>query len=280
MSLRTSDDLKPEFRFNKMRIEFAELEPRKLMVATPRFGAAQTGIYSDAFDNLRIVMNQYNLTMDRVRVDNDSYIPRARNTLVDEFLRTDFTHLLFWDADIGATPDDVLGLLLLADPKSDKDIVCGLYPKKHIRWDKVCAAARQGYKADDLENFVGDSVFNPINLSGSHDLYTPMEVSECGTGFMMIQRHVFERFAKAYPERAYRTDHHGEGFTGAYFLGEIEPVSKRLLTEDYNFCRLARAIGLKVWVAPWMNLSHFGNYEYVGNPAAVSALVKPIPNAA
>lgn len=257
----------------KLRVSQEELQARKLFVATPRYGAVSCGVYADAFDDLRIVAERNGLTLLRSHVDNDSCIARARNTLADEFLRSDCTHLLFWDGDIEATPDDVLGLVVLADPKSDKDVVCGLYPKKHIRWDKVVAAVKAGIEADQLEQFIGDFVFNPIGLEGSHDLYTPMEVTECGTGFMLIQRHVFEKFMGAYPERSYRTDHHGgQGQTGCFFLDEIDPESRRFLTEDYNFCRLVRAIGLKVWVAPWMNLNHFGAYKFMGNPGAVSSL--------
>lgn len=264
-----------------LRISQAELQARKLFVATPRYGGVSCGVYADAFDDLRMVMDRYGVQMLRGRVDNDSCIARARNTLADEFQRSDCTHLLFWDGDIEAKPDDVIGLLALADPNSDKDVVCGLYPKKHIRWDKVVAAVKMGIEADQLEQFIGDSVFNPIGMTGSHDLYTPMEVTECGTGFMLIQRHVFEEFSRAYPERAYRTDHHGgKGWTGCYFLDEIDPESRRFLTEDYNFCRLIRAIGLKVWVAPWINLNHFGTFKYVGNAAAVSSLVEPARSAA
>lgn len=264
-----------------IRIDLENLLPRKLMIATPMYGAQSYDAYNCARDDLKAVMGAYGLTVANISVRNDSAVPRARNTLADEFMRTDFTHLLFWDADVvPPSPDAALALLNLADPASDKDVVCGLYPKKHIRWDKVHAAVLQGVPADQLEHFVGDMVFNPIGLVGEHDLYTPMDVVECGTGFMMIQRHVFERFAIAYPERQYRSVYRtGEhGWTRCYFIDEI--ADERFLTEDYNFCRLVRAAGMKVWVAPWLNLDHIGNYQFRGNPAAVSSIVKPVSEAA
>jgi hypothetical protein len=49
---------------------------------------------------------------------NESLITRARNYLVDEFLRSGFTHLLFIDSDIHYSPQDVLALLAL-----DKDVI-------------------------------------------------------------------------------------------------------------------------------------------------------------
>lgn len=246
------------------------------MVATPTHTAGGVDAFYEARDDLQSVMDKNGLVMRKATVRGDSCVSRARNTLVDEFFRSDCTHLLFIDSDIGFTPADVLALLILADPASDKDVIGGLYPKKHIRWDKVHAAVQQGLPADDLENFVGDMVFNPTGVSGSYDLYSPLEVSECGTGFLMIQRHVFEKFKQSYPELAYRIDHHGKNeWSHCFFDNEIDPVSKRFLTEDYNFCRLIRNIGLKVWVAPWLNLDHYGNYRYVGNPGAVSSLSQP-----
>lgn len=265
----------------RLRINLEDLRQRKLFIATPRYGAQLWGGYADSMDDLRTVMAKWQLDLKIAKVDNDSCVARARNTLADEFLRSDCTHMLFWDGDIRATPDNVFGLLSVADPKSDKDVVCGLYPKKHIRWDKVEAAVKQGVDPEDLKEFVGDMVFNPVGLSGQHDLYSPLEVSECGTGFMLIQRKVFAEFILAYPERAYRVDHiPDQEWSWAFFLEEIDPVSRRLLTEDYNFCRLVRAIGLKVWVCPWMNLSHYGGFEYVGNAGAVSSLIKPAAEAA
>lgn len=256
----------------KLRIAQEELQKRSLFVASPMYAGACYGLYANSLMKLGITCAQQGLTMRFDPVFNESNVVRARNTLADVFMRTDFTHLLFIDADIEFTPEDVLTLLVLADPASNRDVVCGLYPKKHIRWDKVHAAAVQGYGPDDLEEFVGDMVFNPTGLRGEHDLFDPLEVAECGTGFMMIQRRVFDRFLDAYPEEYYLA---GKSKVGYFFANWVDPVSHRLLTEDYNFCRIVRNLGMGVWVAPWLCLNHLGYYRFKGNAGAVSALVQP-----
>ena len=66
---------------------------------------------------------------------NESLITRARNTLVSMMLdQTDFaaTHLLFIDADIGFSWQNVERLIC-----ADKDVVCGVYPRKHIHLEKI-----------------------------------------------------------------------------------------------------------------------------------------------
>ena len=51
----------------------------------------------------------------------------------------------------------------------------------------------------------------------------------------------------------------------AYFDCIIDPDSKRYLSEDYMFCQWARKIGLKIWMCPWMKLTHQGAYMFGGS---------------
>jgi len=106
-------------------------------------------------------------------------------------------------------------------------------------------------------------------------------VLEGGTGFMMIQRHVFEKWNEAYPELLYTPDHNrsahfdGQRKIMCYFDTVIEDQHNRYLSEDYMFCQWSRKIGLKIWMCPWMVMSHQGAYGFNGNLPAVSA----VPNA-
>ena len=40
--------------------------------------------------------------------------------------------------------------------------------------------------------------------------------------------------------------------------------SDRYLSEDYAFCQLARHIGEKIYLCPWMQLGHVGTYVFDG----------------
>src|SRR5688572_15823254 len=127
---------------------------------------------------------------------NESLITRARNYLTDDFLRSDCSHLLFIDSDIGFNADTVMQMLALSDPDSEYDVLCAPYPKKTIAWEKIKAAVDMGAGDNDpnnLQKFVGDYVFNPANMGVKEiRLDQPLEVLESGTGFMMIQRKVLE----------------------------------------------------------------------------------------
>ena len=213
---------------------------------------------------------------------NESLIQRARNYIVDEFLRSDCTHLLFIDADIGFDPRDALALLALQISDPEKyDVVCGPYPKKTIAWEKVAAAAQAGVGVEnpfDLEKFTSDFVFNPVGGIKQFKLAEPVEVAEGGTGFMLITRGALEKYRDAYPELAYRPDHvRTEQFDGtrdihAFFDCVIDPESRRYLSEDYFFCKMARKAGLSVWMCPWMKINHVGSYIFKGDMGSLGQL--------
>jgi len=258
----------------EINVSIEELRKRKIMVATPMYGGMCTGQYTRSTSDLAVLCEKYGMDLRFHYLYNESLITRARNYLADEFLRSDCTHLMFIDADIGFDPNDVIALSIIAETGSDKNVVCGPYPKKCISWEKIKRAVDKGVADKDpnvLENYVGDYVFNPANDTTEIRLDEPAEVLECGTGFMIVQREVFVKFAEVYSDRSYLPDHvRTEHFDGtreihAYFDCVIDPKTKRYLSEDYMFCQYVRNMGMKVWLCPWMRLSHMGSYNFGGS---------------
>ncbi len=262
-----------------VNMSWEELRKRKLFVATPMYGGQCTGPYMKSMMNLAVYCAQNGIHMQSHFMFNESLVQRARNYLTDQFMESDCTHLMFIDADIGFEPQDVMLLLALQseDPAADPyDIVTGPYPKKTIAWEKVKTAVDRGVadeNPNELENYVGDFVFNPILNNGQTgiSLDKPVEIGEGGTGFMMIRRSTLEKFATTYPEQSYRPDSpRSESWNGsreivAFFDCIIEKETKRYLSEDYMFCHYARAAGMKVWMCPWMRLTHYGSYAFSGS---------------
>lgn len=97
----------------------------KLFVATPMYGGFSHGLYLKSCLDLQTLCSKHGIECRFSFLFNESLITRARNYLVDEFLRSDCTHLMFIDADINYNPIDILALLTI-----DKDIIGAPYPKK------------------------------------------------------------------------------------------------------------------------------------------------------
>ena len=263
----------------EMNIE--QLRGKKIFLATPMYGGVCHGAYTKALADLMILATKHAIDIKLYFMFNESLITRARNYLADEFLRSGYDYLLFIDSDIHFEAQDVLVLSHFAINNDNMDVICGPYPKKAISWEKIKQAVDRGFADKNpllLEEFVGDYVFNPADGITQFKIDEPVEVKEGGTGFMLIKRTAFEAWDKAYPERSYKPDHvRTKSFDGsreimAYFDCVIDPESKRYLSEDYMFCQHSRAIGLKVWMLPWIKLKHAGTYIFGGSLAALAAV--------
>ena len=265
----------------EIKIDVNELRKRKLFVAAPMYGGQCAGLFCRSTNDLSAAAVHYGIELRYYYLFNESLITRARNYCVDEFLRSDCTHLMFIDSDIGFNAQDVITMLAMMGEDSEYDILCGPYPKKCIAWEKIKVAVDKGIADKDpnvLEKFVGDYVFNPAGGQTEIPIGEPVEVLESGTGFMMIQRRAFEKYKEAYPQFMYKPDHvRTAAFDGsreimAYFDCIIDPETKRYLSEDYMFCQYARKAGCKVWLAPWIQLQHVGSYIFGGSLADLAAV--------
>lgn len=292
----------------KIEISIDELRKKKLFLATPMYGGQCAGMYSKSIADLSALCAKYGIPLQLYYLFNESLITRARNYCVDEFMRSDATHLMFIDSDIGFNPQDVIAMLALMTDESPYDVLGGPYPKKCISWEKIKQAVDKGVADENpgqLENYVGDYVFNPKSGQREIPLGEPVEVLELGTGFMMVRRKTFEDYAKAYPHLSYKPDHvRTEHFDGtreihAYFdcvidrgygyenlhqlLADVAEgkeglqdiakkmiageahSSKRYLSEDYMFCYNVARMGGRGWLCPWMKLQHVGSYIFGGS---------------
>ena len=293
----------------QLQVKVEDLRKCKLFVATPMYGGNCSGLYMKACLDLQGICLQYGIEVKFSFLFNESLITRARNYLVDEFLRSGSTHLLFIDSDILFEPQDILALIAL-----DKDVIGGPYPKKAINWKNIALSLVKNPMTSlgDLEALAGDYVFNPVPGTKQFRVNEPLEVMEIGTGFMLVKREVFDKFKEAYPKLNYKPDHVGQAnFDGsryihAYFdtvidngytyddmyrlmkdvaagvegskekaaqmLEAEKTASHRYLSEDYMFCQYARKIGVQIWLCPWMKTTHIGTYGFQGNMPKIAEL--------
>ena len=231
-----------------------------IMIATPMYGGQCTGEYALSLAKTAIMLHDLGYKYYIETIFNESLIPRGRNMLAKSFMeKPDMDYLLFIDADIGFTELDVLRLLL-----AERDMSAGIYPKKRINWDVV----RKAVKADkeDLADYTGDFVFNLISRDedGEPDTDGMLEVKQVGTGFMMISRKVFETIAPHVPTyKEHRDD--GSLFEAKDYFQIGVGERGFYVSEDYFFCNLWRKYGGKIFMNPYIKLTHTGTYVFRGN---------------
>ena len=236
-----------------------------LFIATPMYGGLCYGTYFESMLKLQAWLIHKDIDAYFSFLYNESLITRGRNTLVNDFLKGEATHMMFIDADISFDPAHFFKML-----DADVDIICGLYPKKEINWGAVSFAIEKKVPQDQLKYFTGEYVVNMVGDAKSQlvPLDKPFEIQHGGTGFMLIKREVFDTLKDKCPSYVHNMNdvndnsNMGDKIT-EYFATSIDDKG-HLLSEDYHFCKLARDNGIKVWGAAWAQLVHTGTYQYSG----------------
>jgi hypothetical protein len=239
-------------REEQARLE--RLKSRTVMIATP-IARAPVWQYTVALAETCVLLQGLGIRFYYVSIVGLSNLPRVRNMLTARFLASDATDLMFIDDDIGWDQNDVVRLLA-----SEQLLVAGVGRKKADNSHEVSGWCCQ-FLPDATQRLRVDAMGN-------------VEVARVGTGFMRIQRRVFEELINRYPE------------TKGSAAPELPPEQDRFyhrffqfgadeLTEDYVFCDRWRAIGGHLFIDPSLKLMHVGEKAYAG---AIAELIgTPLP---
>jgi hypothetical protein len=229
----------------------------KVLVATPAYGGQLFAGYFLSVMKFERACRARGIRVEYQTCSNESLIPRARNTLADTFMNaTDFTHLLFIDADIEFDPDDIFRML-----DADRPIIGGAYPLKTIDWDAVAAVARANpnASAEALKAASRQSVFIAMPHGGEQerDQGSIVETRYAGTGLLLIQRQVLERMRAAHPDDVYNAK-------GSMYFRYFDAETKYgvYLSEDYWFCERWREMGGRIHVLTDAKTRHWGTYIF------------------
>jgi len=154
----------------------------------------------------------------------------SRDVLTAHFLRSNATHLLWVDSDIGWGSADLDELLA-----ANRDFVSGNYSRKQD--DRALASEVREHREGKL-----------------------IEAKYAAAGFVLLTRSCVERLVRAHPELKYETPH---GSAWALWSPIFE---KRPLGEDISFSRRWQALGEKVWVHSEVIVRHYGETVYLPHP--------------
>ena len=252
----------------------------KLYLGMPMYGGMLGENTLHGVLGLQAWTTQVGVGMKLQTMGNESLITRARNTITTLFLDDqDYvgSHLLFIDADIGFVPENIERLI-----RADKDIACGIYPRKCIHWNQVIDAVKNNPKITEEEVSYKALGYN-LNFKDPHNIRLIggfCEVMEAATGMMLIKRDVFKKMQQAYPERKYKSDQivNGGRFKSdncydLFGVGKIDwDEEERYLSEDYYFSRLWSKIGGKIWADVAAPLVHQGNMHFKGHVGTIFSI--------
>ncbi len=226
--------------FAEMRDGPVSAQPH-VMLATPAYNPP--GL---EFINIRDMIAQdlqaHAIACTTLTSPGDSLVMRGRHTLMAEFLKSACTHLLFWDVDIEPKDPSIVRQMLM----TGHDIVGGACPFRGDGGGVVC-----NIRQIDKDRGMIDT-----------DEVQCVEVSEIGTGFLLMSRKAIVKMCEAHPELMYFSDLPSGYGEPMWSLFDTVIVDRRFLSEDYFFCRLWRGVGGSVYVYVPFEARHWGRKGY------------------
>ena len=234
---------------------------KSVMIGTPMYGGSCSYVYTNSLITNLFDLKNHNIDTSWCFVYNDSLITRARNYIVDYFLNSNCTHLMFIDADISFPSDSIRKLLDV-----EKDFVCASYPKKNIDWNNISKKINEVKNEDELRKLGSSYVItyldsNNIPLPDENAL---IEVKQSGTGFMLISRQVFEILKSKLPKtRGSNFGKYDHWYT-EFFRTDIDSDGV-FQSEDWFFCNQWVNLNEKIYLKTDINLGHVGSYLYEGD---------------
>ncbi len=203
------------------------------MIATPSYDGKVDAWYSNSVLMADRACRDLGIELDPIYVCYDAIVSKARNDLFAYAFRHDFDELVYVDADIAWGPDQLLKLL-----SHPVDVVGGIYPKK---------TPQEDYPV----NFISDKIKLQDGL---------LEVASLPTGFLRISKQAIKIFWEK--SSSYTVNKENEEYKMVFEPGI---VGGRFISEDIIFCLKWREWGYKVYLDPYIKLSHIGPNVYSGN---------------
>ena len=209
-----------------------------VLIGTPAYG----GMVHCDFVNSVLAYRHAQIQFTLMTIGNESLITRARNTILSEFMvRTEFSHLLFLDADVKLPAKGLRRMLA-----SGRDVV-------------GAPVALKGRSANGGRNF---NIGRLVGEDGP--LY---QVEHIGTAALLLTRKAVEALAMDAREdgRIYSRGYHvrGEDMQASvhYDVFRTGVVGDEYLSEDFWACRELRRLGFPVHVDPTIVTRHSGMLE-------------------
>lgn len=217
-----------------------------MVIATPMYGGKADNEHMLSCMRLQESLLRAGMDFEWLTVQNESLIARARNVIARNFLvqphLSGFDALLFIDADIEFTPQDVSALWNL-----DKPVAGGCYSRKRPgEVPKVWYGGRE----------------EPLSAFTS-----PFKADRLETGFLMIRRAVFQQMigdgrVRDYDESGQCWELFNTPVVNYPGMNYGDYRDRYMVSEDYYFTDLWKACGGELWVDPGIHLRHWGRMAF------------------
>jgi hypothetical protein len=235
----------------------------KIMIATPAYGEVFYTPYVSSMLKLSRVLQKRGIDF-AFNAISYSEIAESRNFLLTHWYdKTDATHLLFVDADMGFPSELITDMLELARP-----LVGVVYPKRTLDMKKVAELAAASQDGPRALAKAQDFVLRPLRgarPSASRPGF--LEVEACGSGILLIERGCIATMLEQLPQisdaKAKTTSPLAKNLDRLIRAFDIAFVDGLRLSEDFSFCyRWRHGCKGEVWASIAHEVAHIGLHRF------------------
>ncbi|HET7847983.1 MAG TPA: hypothetical protein VFL51_02875 [Pseudolabrys sp.] len=233
-----------------------------ITVATPAFGEMFYTPYVQSVLRLQRALHQRSFTMSHASASY-AHINEARNYLLTRWYdKSDASHLLFVDADMGFEPQLILDMLAF-----DKPVIGVVYTKRQIDLKRLAEAAAKGERPERAIARAHDFIVRPLRGRAPRRIKGFQEVAGCGTGIMLIKREAIATMLKTLPEisepTAGRASPLTAGLERMIRVFDNLAVNGALLVNDFAFCHRWQALCKgELWARVDQQVTHIGLHRF------------------
>lgn len=229
----------PSNRVKKEKDEEKRIEVN-LFIGTP----AYNGMVHIDYLNSIMEYHKNGIPITTMTIGNESLITRGRNTVISYFHKLEqFTHLLFLDADMYLSADNLVQLL-----SHEKDVI----------------GAPVALKGFDKE---GNPVYNVGKIF--EEKGGLLKVDRVGTAVFMLSRKAVTDLVENAERQGfvYGSNPHTRGTAAdipMYDIFQVGVLDGEYLSEDYFVCKTLQGLGYDVYVDPNVKNRHNGMFVFGG----------------
>lgn len=230
----------------------------KLLIATPAFGDMYYTPYVLGIFRLQRWLGRNNWSSSFASISYADIV-EARNFLLTHWYdKTDASHVLFIDADMGFEPELIASMLAL-----DQPLVGVIYPKRQVDVQRVAALAAKGETAERAVARAHEFIVRPVRGRLPRRRKGFIEVAACGAGILLVRRDCIKTMLAKLPELsdagAKKNSPLAKNLDRLIRAFEPLMVDGARLSEDFAFCHRWRELCRgEIWASVDQAVTHVG----------------------
>ncbi|HEX5213032.1 MAG TPA: hypothetical protein VFW22_15010 [Pseudolabrys sp.] len=201
-----------------------------------------------------------------------AYVGDSRNYLLTHWYdKSDSSHLLFVDADMGFDPQLIFDMVAF-----DKPVTGVIYTKRQVNLMKLAELAAKGEPPARAIARAHDFIVRPLRGRPPRRARGFIEVEGCGTGIMLIKREavktMLERLPALNDTKAKKTSPMAADLDRLIRAFDVIEVDGTPLVDDFAFCyRWQTLCQGELWARADQSVTHIGLHKFGGRYSDAAA---------